>query len=67
MEAIQTATRNAADALGMLDELGTVEAAKIADIIAVDGNPLDDIERLQDRDRIKLVVKDGRIAVNRLA
>lgn len=67
MEAIQTATRNAADALGMLDNLGTVEAGKIADIVAVDGNPLDDISCLQDVNRIKLVVKDGAVVVNRLS
>ncbi len=67
MEAIQTATRNAADALGRLDELGTVEAGKIADVIAVDGNPLEDISRLQDKDRIGLVVKEGAVAVNRLS
>jgi imidazolonepropionase-like amidohydrolase len=66
MAAIQTATRNAADALGMLDDLGTIEDGKIADIIAVDGNPLDDIERLQDRERIKLVVKEGAVAVDRI-
>ena len=66
MAAIQTATRNAADALGLLDDLGTIEAGKIADIIAVDGNPLDDIERLQDRERIKLVVKEGAVAVDRI-
>ena len=66
MAAILTATRNAADALGLLDDLGTIEDGKIADIIAVDGNPLDDIERLQDRDRIKLVVKEGAVAVDRV-
>ena len=66
MEAIQTTTRNAADAIDMLDDLGTVEAGKIADIIAVDGNPLDDISHLQDASRIKLVVKEGAVAVNRL-
>ncbi|MSP66751.1 MAG: amidohydrolase family protein [Alphaproteobacteria bacterium] len=67
MQAIQTATRNAADAIGMLPDLGTVEAGKIADLIAVDGNPLDSIAHLQKIERIKLVVQDGRIAVNRLA
>ena len=67
MEAIQTATRNAADALGMVDELGTVEAGKIADVIAVDGNPLEDVSRLQEKERIRLVVKGGEVAVNRLA
>jgi len=67
MEAIQTTTRNAADALGMLDGLGTIETGKIADIIAVDGNPLEDISRLQEKERVKLVVKEGEVAVNRLS
>lgn len=67
MEAIQTATRNAADALGMVDELGTVETGKIADVIAVDGNPLEDVSRLQEKERIRLVIKGGEVAVNRLA
>ena len=66
MEAIQTATRNAADAIGMLTDLGTLESGKIADIIAVDGNPLDNISYLQEMRRIKLVVKEGEVAVNRL-
>ncbi|MCY4498610.1 MAG: amidohydrolase family protein [Rhodospirillaceae bacterium] len=67
MEAIQTTTRNAADALGMLDGLGTIETGKIADVIAVDGNPLEDISRLQEKERVKLVVKEGEVAVNRLS
>ena len=67
MEAIQTTTRNSADALGMLDDLGSVEAGKIADIIAIDGNPLEDISHLQEMARIKLVVKEGEVAVNRLS
>jgi len=66
MEAIQTTTRNAADALGRLDDLGTIESGKVADIIAVAGNPLDNISLLQEITRIKLVVKEGLVAVNRL-
>lgn len=65
MEAIQTATMNAADALGRSKDLGTLEPEKYADLLAVEGNPLDDITILQDKERIKLVVKEGRIAVDR--
>ena len=65
LQAIQTATRNAADALGLLDQLGTVEQGKRADILAIAGNPLEDVSLLRSLDRIKLVIKEGRIAVDR--
>ena len=62
-----TATRNAAEALGMLDRIGTLEAGKLADVVAVDGNPVHDIRVLQQRDRIKLVMKEGDVYVDRLS
>lgn len=67
MQAIQTATRNAADALGMLSQIGTLERGKLADIIAVDGDPLSDISVLNDRDRIKLVLKEGEAYVDKVS
>jgi imidazolonepropionase-like amidohydrolase len=57
-EAIISATINAADLLGKADELGTLEIGKIADMIAVSDNPLEDISVLQEVD---VVVKDGTI------
>lgn len=65
MEAIIVATRNSADAAGVLDKLGTLEVGKIADVVIVEGNPLDDISILFDRDNIRQVVKDGRVAIDR--
>lgn len=56
MAAIQSATMSAADLLGVTDILGSVEPGKLADIIAVDGNPLDDISSMG---RVKFVMKDG--------
>ncbi|HSH45493.1 MAG TPA: amidohydrolase family protein [Longimicrobiales bacterium] len=56
--ALLSATRNAADALGRLDQLGTIEPGKLADIVAVRGNPLTDITVMQD---VGFVMKDGRI------
>jgi imidazolonepropionase-like amidohydrolase len=44
MEIIQASTRNAAELLGMRDHIGTLEAGKLADIIAVLGDPLKDIK-----------------------
>ncbi len=58
MQAIRAATQVAAEAL-MLPELGTIEAGKIADLVVVDGNPLEDIKILQDRARINKVFKAG--------
>ena len=58
MEVIIAATINAADLIDMSDSIGTIEAGKFADIIAVDGSPLDDIEELLDVD---FVMKGGKI------
>ena len=65
LQAIQTATRNAADALGLSGTLGTVEKGKIADLIAIDGNPLEDVSLLRDRSRIQIVMKSGKIVIDR--
>lgn len=56
MEAIRSATWHAARLLGRSDELGTIEAGKWADIVAVDGDPLKDIKILQN---IPFVMKEG--------
>ncbi len=56
MDAILTTTKNAADLMGWQDQVGTVDSGKYADIVAVDGNPLEDIKVLQD---VKFVMKGG--------
>lgn len=58
MEAIQSATKNAADLLGITDHAGSIEKGKTADIIAVDGNPIENISLLQN---VYFVMKDGKI------
>lgn len=57
MEALQTATLNAAKFLGMQDRLGTIEEGKLADMVLLDANPLEDIRNTQ---KIAGVVVNGR-------
>jgi imidazolonepropionase-like amidohydrolase len=56
MDAIIAATRNGAEALGLEDELGTIEEGKLADVIVIAGNPLADIRALK---RVHVVIKGG--------
>jgi len=64
-QALLAATRNAADALGAGDRLGTLEPGKLADLLVVDGEPDRDVRVLQDPARLQVVVQEGRIAVDR--
>jgi imidazolonepropionase-like amidohydrolase len=61
LQAIQTATINDADLLGWSDKIGTLEAGKRADIIAVDGDPLQDVTTLQ---HVKFVMNGGAVMKN---
>ena len=65
MQAIVASTKNAADLIGAGSVLGTLEKGKLADVLVIDGDPLENIATLQDKNKIKLVVKDGRVEVNR--
>ena len=61
METIRCATIHAADLLGATDRLGVIEKGKLADIIAVDGDPLTEIQAMG---RVKFVMKDGVVYKN---
>jgi imidazolonepropionase-like amidohydrolase len=60
MEAIEAGTRIAAQVLGMEKELGTIEEGKLADLVLIEGDPLEDIEILCKRELIRLVMQDGK-------
>jgi len=61
METIVAATRTTAEAFRKLDEIGTIEPGKRADLLVVDGDPLRDISLLADEDSIRIVIKDGTV------
>jgi imidazolonepropionase-like amidohydrolase len=61
LQAIQSATINNADLLGWSDKVGTIEAGKWADMVAVDGDPLADVTTLE---RVKFVMKGGEVVKN---
>ncbi len=65
MQALRAATQWAARCLGLDGEIGTLEKGRQADLVVVDGNPLDDIQVLLDPARIELVVKAGAICADR--
>ena len=61
LQAIQTATVNASDLLGWSSKVGTLEAGKFADMIAVDGDPLKDVTTLE---QVRFVMKGGEVVKN---
>ena len=60
-QAIRATTADAAQLMGWQDRIGTIEAGKFADLIAVEGDPLKDITELE---RVKFVMKGGVILKN---
>lgn len=65
MQAIVAGTLCSAQLCGVADTLGSIEAGKLADLVVVRGNPLDDVDSLGDPDNILLVIKDGHTEGNR--
>jgi len=63
MDILVSATKRAAENLDLADDLGTIEKGKLADMIVVSGNPA---VRLSDAKDVKLVMKEGRVLVDKL-
>lgn len=61
MESIVATTRIAAQCLGWEDQVGTLEAGKLADVVIAMTNPIQDIRSLENNDNIALVMKDGKV------
>ncbi|HTE17454.1 MAG TPA: amidohydrolase family protein, partial [Armatimonadota bacterium] len=60
IDVLRSATVNGARWLGMEDEFGTIQPGRRADLLLVDGNPLDDI---RDARKVSAVIKDGRVVI----
>jgi imidazolonepropionase-like amidohydrolase len=61
METLVAATRMGGEIMGRPHELGQLKPGYLADLLVVDGDPLTDIERLQRRDALRVIMKDGRL------
>lgn len=61
MEAIMAGTKTNSELMRMQDKIGTLEKGKLADILVVKGNPLENISILSNQNNIKIVIKDGKI------
>jgi len=66
MQALVATTATAARCIGLGDDVGTIEPGKIADLILLAGDPLQDITLVRDRANLRLVMKDGVAHVNQL-
>ncbi|MBU2428066.1 MAG: amidohydrolase family protein, partial [Gammaproteobacteria bacterium] len=58
LQALKTATINPAKTFGMDHQLGSLEAGKLADLIVIDGNPL---QNIQDSDKVTMTMVNGRL------
>ncbi len=67
LEVLTCATKNGAKILGRSHEIGTVEPGKLADLLLVDGDPLKDIQILENRAQFLAVIQGGIIKAGRLA
>jgi len=64
MESLQIGTINGAKVMRMEERIGSLEAGKLADIVIIDGNPLENIEVLGDAAHVRFVMKEGKVYKN---
>ena len=67
IDVIRWATKHGAELMGRGDELGTVADGKLADLLVVDGDPLDDIAVLEDQARLLAIMKGGTLIKDELS
>ena len=67
MQAIVASTKTAAECSGLGQDVGTLTPGKYADLLVVDGNPLDDVSILDQQTRLAMVMKGGKAYVDRLS
>ncbi len=60
-EVLHAATELGGQLVGMADELGLVKQNYLADLLLVDGDPTDDVRIMQDKTRLKMIMKDGEL------
>jgi len=66
LDVLTCATQTGAEILGRADEIGTLQAGKLADILIVEGNVIDEISLLQDRSRFIAVMQSGIVKAGQL-
>ena len=66
MEALEAGTRIAAEVLGLESQIGTIEAGKLADLVVVDGSPMDDVGMLHSAEAVHLVMQGGKLVKENL-
>jgi imidazolonepropionase-like amidohydrolase len=64
LDVLRAITTNAAEMLGWQDRIGTIEAGKFADLVAVTGDPVTDITEIE---RVRFVIKNGEVVKNDFA
>lgn len=66
MEALEAGTRIASEVLGLESQIGTIEVGKLADLVVVEGNPMEDVGMLLSEESVHLVMQGGKLVKEKL-